>query len=766
LLRPLPYVGSQSLVQVENRYLPGGSTGWISGPEYWEYREGQTAFATLAALTPEAANLTGTSTPLRLEGLRVTPGFFSMLGVEPVLGRAFTPDEERPGAEPVVLLGDGLWRTAFGADPGVVGRSIELGGTLRTVVGVMGPDYRPVSGYLFSGRAEDFWIPVVLAPESFDARSVERHNLLALGRLAPGTDPESAEALMVQAVRRMERTYPGVSNQGERDLAVTPLRDRVVGDVRPTLLLLTAAVALVLLVACINVASLLLVRGETRASELAVRAALGAGRGQLAWHGLAEGLVLGLAGGAVGVALTIVGRDALLALVPRNAPLPDGVSLGAPVLLFSLGVALAAGLAAGLLPAVRRSHGDVFQTLKSGGLAARRGASRGFLRGGLVVAQVGGAVVLVAGAALLVRSLQGLRSVDPGFRSTDLYTVSVNAAPARYPDPDAVRRLYGMLEERVRGLPRVEAVSASWQTPLQVGMSDWPIMPQTPDEDRWVSADPNMVGPAYFETYGIALIAGRGFEPSDAERPVGPVIVNETAARRLWGDEPAVGKLVNLSFGEPTWREVIGVVSDVRGRGLGQAPRVQTYTTFGEGPFSRTAGLTLSVRGRMSAEALRRELVEVMRSIDPDTPLGPVVSMESTIARSIQRERLLSILLSVFAAVALLLGALGVYGMISYAVSRRTREIGLRIAIGARPVSVLSRVVAGGLRLGALGVGLGLVAALASGRLLEGFLFGVSRTDGVTLAAVSVGVLAVTCVASFLPARRAASVDPLEALRE
>lgn len=765
LLRPLPYADADELVRVDNRYLPSGSTGWVSGAEYWEFRSVAATFDATVPITPDAANLTGMPTPLRVEGMRVAPGFFEMLGVQPALGRGFLPEEGAPGGEPVIVLGHGLWTTAFGADPDVLGRTVLLNGVSRRVVGVAGPDYTPVSGYLFTGRPEEYYVPVVLDPATFDAQSVERHNLMILGRLADGVEPPEAERRMVEAVRRLEESYPGISSAGSRDVAVTRIHEAVVRPFRATLLLLTAAAGLVLFVACINVANLLLARADTRTAEIAVRAAMGAGRGRLVWNGIAESLVVGVAGGMLGLALAIWTRGALSELVPSQTPIPEGIVLGAPVVLFTIGIAAVGGVLAGFWPALQVRRGDLFDAIKAGGSKERPGR-RAVLRRALAVGQIAGAVVLITSAALLVRSLGALRSVDAGFTAENLYGMQVSATRASYPEPADVLELYRVIEDRVAEIPGVEWAAASWQTPLQAGMSDWPVMPRRDGESEWYSADPNLVGLDFFRAYEMEIVEGRVFEPGDTDREPAPVILNRSGATRLFGQESAVGQFVNLSFGEPVWREVVGVVEDVRGRGLAQDPTVQTYMTYGSGPFAGNPSLVLNIRGDVAVETLRREVGAIVAGIDSEIPVGPVRSMEAVIAGSLARERLLSVLLAVFAATALLLGSIGVYGVISYSVGRRTREIGLRIAVGARPREVLNLVVRQGVFLGALGVAVGVAGSVATGRLLEGFLFGVSETDVLTLLVVGAGMLVVAGVASFLPARRAASVDPLTALRE
>ncbi len=766
LWTPMPYEDPGELVQLNNRYLPEGSLGWISEAELTEYSRGQNVFESLAPLTPTNANLTGLVTPLRLEGLRVGPGYFETLGVSPEQGRTFRPEEGTPGGAEVVIISHGLWNTAFGGDPETLGTTIELDGQQRTVIGIMGSDVRPLSAYIFTGRREEFWIPVRIDPSTFDSRTVERHNLLVIGRLAPGVEPREAEKALRLSVARLRERYPGISNEGFRDVAVTSLRKAATERASATLALLGIAVILVLVVSCVNVANLLLARADARAPEMAVRASFGAERRHLLWLGLSESIAVGLVGGALGIALAFGGRGALIALIPSAVPIPDGLELGVPVIGFTLALSLLAGTFAGVLPAVRMSRRGLFEVIRTSPTHGSLPASGALLRKALVVGQVAAAVILVASASLLVRSLTALRAVDPGFDSTGVQLIEVSATRAGYPDSGAVRSLYARIQEELEEVNGIESVSASWQTPQQTGMSDWPVMPERVSESEWYSADPNFVSPGYFDTYGIQIIEGRPFDLIDAEREIGAVILNETAARRLWGEEPVVGKRVNLDFQEPVWREVIGVVEDVRGRGLQEEPRAQTYMTFGEGPFSANPSLTLSVRGRLDGEALVREVRRTLRGIDPAIPAGRPWALESQVARTTERETLLSTLLTLFASVALALGAIGVYGIIAFSVRQRTREIGLRIAVGDLPGMVLGRVVRQGMVLGSVGTLVGLVGAISVGRLLDGFLFGISAFDPVTLVAVVVLVLLVAFGASWLPARHAASVDPLTALRD
>jgi putative ABC transport system permease protein len=416
------------------------------------------------------------------------------------------------------------------------------------------------------------------------------------------------------------------------------------------------------------------------------------------------------------------------------------------------------------VPSIRLMRQDPFQHLKAAGRSGALGR-RGGLRRILVVAQVAAAVVIASAAGLLGRTVLALRAVDPGFDPSNVLMVEVNAPRADYPDVAAVRDLYIQILESLEAMPGVESAAASWQTPLQIGMSDWPARTNAEDAE-WMGADPNLVTPAYFRTYGIELVEGRLFDRSDLARPDGVVILSETAANRLFPGESAVGRTVNVNFDAPVWREVIGVVRDIRGRGLGQEPRPQTYFTQSSVPFGAIATLTVAVRGRVTAAEFREAATATLRRLDPDVPLGAVTALEDQVSQSVAGERFLAILLGAFAGTALLLGCIGVYGVLAYDVSRRRREIGLRIALGARPGGVLAGVVGGALLLAGIGIGIGIAGALASGRLLEGWLYGVSSADPLHAIAVGAVVLGAALVAGLLPARRAAAVSPLTALRE
>ena len=763
LLEPLPFDEPNELVWIQNRYLPRGNLGAVSVPEFWEFRQNQPALEGLSAFSPDQANLTGPDVPIRLEGLVVSPGYFDLLGRQPSLGRGFLPEEEEPGRGAVTIISHSLWQSAFGSDPSILGRPIELDGEPVTVVGVMGPDFESMAPFVFPGAKVDYWLPRTIDPGAMSIATVERHNIWVVGRLADGADRGAAENGLLAAMRRVERTYPDISSAGSRDVLAIPMRERVAGDVQGVLVLISMAVLLLLVLTTVNITNMLVVRAEARTGETAVRAALGASRSGLLAYGMSESVVIGLAGGAVGLGFAALALRALPAFA-NELGVVGGDLLGGSVVFFSFALAVFAGVVTGAIPALRAARGDVFASLKTS--SGRAGAwGRRSLRNALVAGQIAGTVVLVSGAALVLRSVAGLRDVDPGFRTENLSLVRINAMSADYGTMQSVQQLYQELEARLESVPGVASVAASWQTPLQSGMSDLPIHPEVAEDTDWRRADPNWITPGYFETYGIGLVEGRVFDRSDLERDVGAVVLGASAAREMWPGESAVGKRVNVNYPNATWREVIGVVEDVHNRGLRDGASLQWYMTMAPGPLGPMANLTLSVASNRSPEEVRQSLVQALAAIDPGIPVGPVVTIEDQISRTLVVERLLTWTLGFFGGLSLVLGTMGVYGLVSYSVQMRQREIGLRIAMGAERSGVLRLVLRQGAKLAAVGALVGLGGALLSGRLLEGFLFGVSGRDLATLGGVGTLVVLTTILAAYLPARRAATIDPLKALR-
>ncbi len=765
LLRPLPFPAPERLVQV--RTVTAGAPeadDVLSPPNFMSLAERSRAFGGVAAVLTGDHVLGGAGEARTVESARVSASFFGVMGVRPVLGRGFVPAENQPGSDGVVVLGWGLWQRAFGGDPGVVGRTVRLDGVPREVVGVM------PRGFDFPAERE-LWVPLPY-DGYFSATGVlgRKGNayVTVLARLRPGVGLEEGRAELRDLAGRLQAAFPA-SNTGVGFTAV-PLRDALVGEARKPLLLLFGAVGLVLLVAAANVVGLLLARAATREGEMAVRVALGAGRGRLVRQLLTESLLLGLAGGGLGLLLALWTTRALVALRPEGMPRVDSIRVDGPVLAFTLAVALATSVLAGLVPALRATEGGISGTLRGGGrggLASRRGNR---LRGGLVVGQMALAVVLLAGAGLLLRSFARLVAVDPGFRVERVLAFRVELPRAAYDSGDETSGFYARFLERVHGLPGVEAAGAVYRLPIAQGSfgSRFEV------EGRAVGAgeeEPSIgvlsVTPGYFRTLGVPLLRGRGIE--DGDRAGGPpvVVINRAAAERFFsGVDPVGRRLARFSF-DPIEAAaesftVVGVVGDVRGEALDRAPEPEAFFAHAQVPLPamsvvvRASGDPLALAG-----AVRREL----SALDPDLPAPEFRTLEQVVAESVARPRFLAGLLTLFAAAALSLAALGVYGLLSYAVAQRTREIGVRIALGARPRDVLEMVVRRALALAGAGVVLGLGGALTLTRLLESQLFGVGAGDPATLAAVVSLLGAAALLASLVPARRAARMSPLEALR-
>ncbi|MGD2116609.1 MAG: ABC transporter permease, partial [Acidobacteriota bacterium] len=677
-----------------------------------------------------------------------------------LLGRGFEAEEDRPGAEKVVVLSHGLWRRRFGGAEDVLGRRITLDGEPRTVVGVM-PE-----GFSSPRRETDAWVPLALEITE-DLRGA--HFVGVMGRLADGVTLEEARSEMDTIAARLEEEHPD-TNTGWGVL-VLPMREVMVEDVRPALLVLMATVGIVLLIACANVANLLLARMAAREREVAVRSALGAGRWRLLRQLMTESLLLGLGGGALGLALGVWGTKALVALNADDIPRASAVGVDGTVLGFTLGVALATGLVFGLVPALQASRADLQGSLKEGGRGESGGGSARTAhraRTVLILAEVAAAVVLLVGAGLLLRSLVGLQGISPGFEPAGVMTVQVSLPDSKYPDENDRAAFYRALTERVAALPGVEAAGAGF--PLPLGGSnfilDFAVEGRpAPEPNQSPSSHMRFVTPGYLRSLGIPLLRGRPLTAADREDAPRVAVINRTMARRWWPDGDPIGE--RITFDDPTdpeaeWVEIVGIVGDVRHTSLAQEPDAETYLSAYQTPRP-TAVVTARTAGepRLLAGALQ----EAVRQIDPDLPVYRVRTLEEVVAGSLADQRFNATLLGLFALLALVLASVGVYGVISYSVTRRTHEMGLRMALGAERREVRRMVVLQGMRVVGLGVVLGLGGALAAARFLEGLLFGVGTTDPVTLVTVPAVLLLVALLATVLPAVRATRVDPVVALR-
>ncbi len=759
LLRPLPYPDADRLVMVFNER--GESRVPISAPNYLDFRTQTQLFSSTAAYEGDRSyNLVGVGDPLLMHGTAISAEFFSVFGISPLLGRGFLPEENEPGGGSVVVLSHGTWRQHFGADPQVVGRTITLDGVAHTVVGVMPENFD-------FPRRSTLWTPLVYDASFRDDTNRGWHSLGMVARLDPAVSVDRAAAEMRVLGDRLASEYVQLANSSA---TAVPLQEVIVGDLRPALLMLLGAVALVLLIACANVANLLLAQAAAREGELAVRTALGAGRRRLIRQLLTESILLGLIGGGLGVLLAFWGTDLLVMLQPDVIPGSEEVRVDRVVIGFALGLSLLTGILFGLIPAFQVTGTDLTTSLKEGGRGSLSGRRGNRARGVLIVAEMALAVILLAGAGLLIRSFVGLVQVDPGFRADGVLAVNLILPTSSYPTGDATRAFYGRLMERLEGAAGVNSAGAVSALPLggramMVGYfrSDR----ERPRDGELSVTHVRSATPEYFRTLGIPLLRGRSFEPGDRPGAPAALLLSEAAAEELFPGEEPLGKSVTLTMGtelqpEQVTAEVVGIVGSVHQVGLDTDIDPEVYLPFAQAPFHimdvtlRTDGPPLALAG-----AVR----EAVREIDPNLPIGELRTVEQVVANSIAQPRFYMLLLSIFAGVALLLAAVGIYGVTSFAVLQRTREIGIRLALGAPGSSVLRQTIVQAMRATVLGLALGLVLTLALRRVLTSMLYGVGPSDPVTLVGVALLLAAVGLVASWIPARRATRVDPMVALR-
>jgi putative ABC transport system permease protein len=764
LLRPLPFPEPDrlQLVWTQSDERP---QSWLSYPEWGDLRERSTTFQDLAAVRDWSFNVTGAEEPERVSGLAVSANLFSVLGVGPVIGRAFLPEEDRIGAGRVAILSHGFWQRRFGADPGLVGRTVALDGEQFTVVGVLPREFRllPPSS-VFPGDAAVL-VPLEPALGTGFLRNRDVRHLHVLGRLAPGATAAEARAEVagIGARLRAENTA-GYTSPGWGMTAVG-YHEQIVQGVRPALLMLFGAVGLLLLLVTVNVANLLLARHAARAREMGVRAALGASRSRLVRLRLIESLVLAVLGGAAGVLLALHGIELLRTIGPGSLPRLDEVGVDASVLGFSLLLTLGTAVLCGLLPALQTARSDGGELLRDGGRSNSAGASRGRTRSSLVVSQVALALVLLVGAGLLLRSLLHLQAEPLGFEPARVLTLQLSFAEARYPTGQARGAFLTEAEERLRALPGVQAVGAVTQLPLSgahLGSGFFPEAGAATGEDRSVSADLRGITPGYFDAMGIRLRRGRSFSAADGREAPWVGVIDETLAARLWPGEDPLGKRIRWQRAEQPI-EIVGVVAAVAHAGIGAGPRETVYRPYAQ--YAPGTPVFLAMRSDGDPAALAGAVRRTLHRIDPDQPIGDLRSMRARVADALGEPRFYALLLGGFAAFALLLAAIGIYGVVSYGVAQRTREIGIRTALGAGSGEVLRMVVAEGLRLAVVGVALGLVAALVATRVLSSLLYEVETTDPLVFVLVPLFLAGVALLASYLPARRASRVDPMIALR-
>lgn len=757
LLRPLPYKNFEriSMIWMDNPKL-AVAEDWHSFPNYLDYKEQNQVYEDMAAFNNRSFNLTGAGDPVRILGLWSTASLFTVLGVQPVLGQVFTEAEEEPGKDLVVVISDGLWKSRFGRDPGIVGQQISMNGVNRTVLGIM-----PAS-FTFPEKNTDVWIPIPVTPQRKQARNAISYK--AVGRLKPGVTMAQAREDMGAIAKRLDDQF----SQSGYGVNLVLLRDQETKGVKAALLVLLGAVGFVLLIACANVANLLLARAAIREKEIAIRLALGAGRRRVIRQLLTESMVLGFAGGAAGLLLAIWGLAALIALSPADVPHLDQTRIDIRVLAFTLAVSLLTGLLFGLVPALQASKPDLNDALKEGGRGAGGGVRAIRVRNLLVVSEIALSLVLLVGAGLLIRSFVRLQQFELGFNPENLLTMRVQLPGSKYPENKQVLNFYQQLMERLEAVPGVQSAGAI----SSVFLTETPNSTNFTIEGRPVPVGAesievplDAVTNSYFKVMGIPLLEGREFDEHDVPTSPPVAIINQTFARRFFPNEDPIGK--RYMYGSPgpdnnTWITIVGIVGDMRRTGFDRPVRPETFLPQGQNPDS---GLTIVARTTGDPAALAGALRNEVWAIDRDQSVYDVKTMRQVLSEMLSQRRFNMLLLGIFAAVALTLAAVGIYGVMSYAVAERTHEIGLRMALGAQTGDVLGMIVRQGMLLAGTGLVVGLVASFGLTRLMTSLLYGVSATDPLTFIAIPVVLTGVALGACLVPARRAIKVDPMVALR-
>jgi putative ABC transport system permease protein len=754
LLHPLPYSDSDRIVKVSQTF-EGISTDDASPANYLDWVSQNQVFAEMAASHGWQGSLSAGDRPERVRGTMATPSFFPLFGVNPILGRGLQASDAQPGNDHVVVLGYGLWKRYFAADRGMVGRNIRLNGEQYTVVGVMPPNFSP-DEYGELWLTSPWGVPThPLVPDKDPRQFRDRNYLDVWARLKPGVTGQQARAELDTIGRRLEKEYP--ASNDKTGVSFLPLHEYVVGDIRPVLLVLLAAVVVVLLIACANVANLLLARATARGREISIRTTLGAGRRRLLRQLLTESVLLALLGGVLGLLVAVVAVPSLLALSPPDIRQFKRIGINREVLAFSFLASVACGAAFGLIPALQASRPNPSQFLKEGERGST--ANHGRTRSALVIAEVGFSLVLLVGAGLLVKSFARLMEVNPGYDPDRLLTFNLELPSSTAPAGQFA--FYQQVLQRLRALPGVQAVGAVSRLPLTGGKSSRSFT--VPGSEKGYNADIRTSTPDYFRTMGIPLLKGRGFSDSDIGGSLNVAIVNEVLARTVFPGEDPIGKRITNFGPDNLTLQIVGIIGSVRHVGLDTEPRAEIYQLLGQAQWP---SMFVAIRSATTdATSVTSAAQNVVWSVNKDVPLANVRTMQDLIANSVQRRRFSMLMLTMFAAVAMLLAAIGLYGVMSYSVAQRTKEIGIRMALGARRPDVLALVVKQGMALAFVGIAAGTILSLGMTRLISGMLFGITATDPLTFAGVAALLGTVAFLANYLPALRAASVDPMVALR-
>ncbi|MFN7944436.1 MAG: ABC transporter permease [Blastocatellia bacterium] len=761
LLRPLPYYEPERLVMVwEDASFAGFPQNTPAPANYLDWKANSRTFAGMAALADRSFNLTGDGEPEKVQAYAVTADFFPLLGVRPALGRVFAPEEDRPGADQVVVLSYGLWQRRFGGDPQITGRDILLNGEKRRVIGVM------PAGFQFLERYIGLWVPLALTPE--DAASRGSHYLTVIGRLKPDVTVAQANADIGAVMQRIAHDYP---NEAERISAyVLPLREQLAGDLRRPLLVLQVAVALVLLIACANLANLLLARAAARSREIAIRTAMGAGRARIVRQLLTESFLLSLTGGLLGLLLAVWSFAFLQQLIPPTMALQTKLSLDGQALIFTVLVSMLTGVLFGLVPALQVSKADQNQILKQTGMQAGAGTHQRSLRSALVVAEIALSLTLLVGAGLLMQTVYQLTKQYSELRAESLLTLRTVLPPNKYRTPAQRTAFYDQVLSRISTLPGVVSAGCTTSVPLEWKGGTSGFVPEGHQPLPGLSYDANhrQISAGYLKTMNIPLRAGRYFDERDRANSQPVAIINETMARQYWPGESALGK--RFKIGDPDsdvpWLTIAGIVGDLRQMGAEAPVKAEMYLPYQQAqqqPWYTPRDLV--IRTTVDPNSLVAAVRHEIHQVDPDQPVSNVRTMDEIVGEETQSRRLGMTLLTVFAGLALLLATLGIFGVMSYFVIQHTPEIGVRMALGAQRRDILALVLRKGMTLALAGVGAGIIISLAVTRLMRSLLFAVSAGDPLTLAGVTLLLTSTALLACLIPALRAAKTDPMVALR-
>jgi putative ABC transport system permease protein len=772
LIRPLPFKAPESLVLLFEKFSAQGLDQIpVSAPEYLDWEKQTRSYERIAAFDFANFNLTGGDMPERIQGATVTPSLFPLLGVQPVKGRVFNDSEFGEGNDGVVMISERLWRRRFNSDPQLVGTQLSVNGRSFTVVGIMPANFEfplplfGVQGGTFAERA-DMWKPIAFTKQELESRGSRSYGVI--GRLKPGVTLAQAQAEANTIIANWHPLFPDNYEPATKfGATLYPMHDLVIGGMRPALMILLGAVAVVLLIACANLTTMLLARAGAREREFAIRLALGAGRMQLVRQMLAESILLALIGGTAGVMLAVWGLDLLRSIGAQTVPRLAEVNLDMRVLLVTLGTAVATGIVIGLIPALATGKPELTEALKEGGRGSTSGIRRNRLRNALVIAEVALALVLLVGASLLMKSFVRLQNVHPGFEPKNVLTMEVALPLLKYPRGKPVADFYAEVTRRVKALPGVEAAAFTSILPLSGTNSDSSFQIEGRDaiaEKVYPDEEIRGITPEYFSVIKVPLLQGRFFNEGDQFDGPGVTIVNQSFAKKWFPNQEAVGKRITFSDTrkpDVKWITIVGVVGDMRHRGLDLDPKPEYYLAHNQTPYR---GMILAVRSTQDPRSLTSAIRRDISRLDPDLPAANVRTLEQVAADSIAPRKLSVVLIGVFAAVALVLASVGIYGVMSFLVVQRTHEIGVRMALGAQPSDVLRLVIGRAARLVLMGTAIGLILGVLSSRALRALLFNVGAFDLMTFLSVTIALIVVSLLASYIPAVRATRADPMIAL--